>query len=226
MTKTDELIKRDIVNHLIWDNRVDASKIGVEVENGTVTLKGEVPTYLSKLAAESDALDVLGVIHTINELNVSYPSFIPAPPDEELEENIRTRLAANPDINLLDMEVMVRSGIVTLKGTVDAYWKKFYAEKLIEPEPGVIVIENHLAVVPTEDIIDQQIAEDIMRTIDAKANVEADDINVTVKDGVVTLTGTVPSWTARRSAFDAALYTTGVVGVENRLTVSGTERVF
>lgn len=104
--------------------------------------------------------------------------------------------------------------------------EKFYAEKFIEPEPGVIVIENHLAVVPTEDIIDQQIAEDIMRTIDAKANVEADDINVTVKDGVVTLTGTVPSWTARRSAFDAALYTTGVVGVENRLTVSGTERVF
>lgn len=123
MTKTDELIKRDIVNHLIWDNRVDASKIGVEVENGTVTLKGEVPTYLSKLAAESDALDVLGVIHTINELNVRYPSFIPAPPDGELEENIRTRLAANPDINLLDMEVTVRSGIVTLRGTVDAYWK-------------------------------------------------------------------------------------------------------
>ena len=50
------------------------------------------------------------------------------------------------------MEVIVSAGRVTLRGTVDAYWKKNHAETLVADEPGVIFIENLLAVVPTGDI--------------------------------------------------------------------------
>lgn len=224
MTSTDELIKRDVVNHLAWDNRVDASKVTVQVSNGTVTLTGEVPSYFSKSAAYEDAQDILGVTDVINRLSVGYPSTIAIPTDTEIENNIRMKLAANPDINLLDMDIEVNAGRVVLRGTVEAYWKKLYAENLIEAEPGVVFIENHLAVVPAQGVIDQEIAHDIIRSLEAKANVNAKNVGVKVTNGKVTLTGTVANWTARRSVFESALYTAGVVEVDNQLAVAGFEK--
>lgn len=225
MARTDDLIKRDVVDQLVWDNRVDASKVSVEVSNGTVTLRGTVPSYLASLSAESDTFSVLGVTNLRNQLEVAYPATVPVPSDEDIENNIRTKLAASPDIDLIDMDVMVNAGVVTLKGTVDTYWKKIHAEYLIEMEPGVVRIENHLAVVPTENIVDQEIANDIVRSLEAKSTVDAEDVNVRVRDGVATLSGIVPTWNARRAAYESAMYTAGVVHVDNRLTVSGIERI-
>jgi osmotically-inducible protein OsmY len=36
--RTDEQIKKDIVDHLAWDSSVDASKVKVEVDRGNVVL--------------------------------------------------------------------------------------------------------------------------------------------------------------------------------------------
>jgi len=55
MAKTDELIKKDVIEQLVRDDRIDASNIHIEVSNGTVTLRGEVPTYFSKTSAFEDA---------------------------------------------------------------------------------------------------------------------------------------------------------------------------
>ena len=38
MARMDELIKQDIIDQLVRDDRVDASKVSVEVSNGTVTV--------------------------------------------------------------------------------------------------------------------------------------------------------------------------------------------
>jgi len=220
MIKTDEQLKKDIIDQLYWDARIDASDITVEVNNSTVTLRGTVPTYLCATAAYSDAADVLGVAAVKNEIQVTYPETFELPTDEEIEARLIERLAANPDINVMDLEVLAVAGTVKLTGTVDAYWKKFHAEKICALESGVVQIENHLTVVPTEKIIDKDIARDIMTTLELKADVEADDVNVEVSDGHVLLNGTLPTWTARQAAHDAALYTPGVTTVENRLFVA------
>ncbi len=221
MAKTDELIKRDVVEQLIGDSRVDASKISVEVNNGNVTLRGEVPTYFSRISAYEDAYGILGVTNVRNHLVVEHPPAFSLPTDDDIKINVSNRLAANPDIDLIDMEVDVTAGQVTLRGTVDAFWKKLHAEQLAANEPGVVSIENHLAVVPTEDIVDKAIAEDIIDSLERKALVDAEDITVRVRDGDVTLTGSVPSWAARRAAEDSALHAAGVKNVTNRLTVTG-----
>jgi len=221
MARMDEEIKRDVVDELTWDDRVDASKVSVEVSNGTVTLRGEVPTYLASTAASNDAVGILGVVDVRNQLAVRYPAAVSIPTDEELGTEIRRKLAWNPDIDVLDMEVDVSAGVVTLRGTVDAYWKRLYAEELVSSEPGVVFINNHLAITPEKDIIDKDIANDIVRSLEARSAVYADDVNVRVRNGRVTLNGTVPSWPARQSAHDAAAFTPGVTGVDNRLLVSG-----
>ncbi len=216
----DELIKKDVIDQLTRDDRVDASKVTVEVSHGTVTLRGEVSTYFSRSAAYEDALGTLGVTNVRNQLVVIYPPGVSLPTDLEIEDSIKNRLGANPDIDLMDLEVIVSAGRVTLRGTVDAFWKRIHAERMVETEPGVEEIENLLAVVPTDDFVDKEIAEDIVDTLESRADVEADDVNVRVRDGEVTLSGWVPSWSARRAADEAAFYTAGVKHVVNRLNVS------
>jgi len=155
-----------------------------------------------------------------NQLQVNYPSSVLILQDMEIEKSITNRLAANPDIKQLDLEVIVSAGRVTLRGTVDAYWKRQHAEYLASTEPGVISIENLIVVAPTEDILDKSIAEAIIDSLEAKGLVDQDKVNVKVQDGEVTLTGSVPSWKARRAAAEMAYYTSGVTNVENRLGVS------
>ncbi len=178
-----------------------------------------MPTYFGRSAASDDALAVLGVVELNNLLEVRYPTTVAIPSDEEIEQAIRAKLAASPDIDPFDLEVSVTAGEVTLRGTVDAFWKKDYAETQVEPEPGVTFINNHLAVVPTDDIIDQDIANDIMASIEARAAVDAENVDVSVVDGKVTLSGRVADWPARRAAVDAAVYTAGVTWIENNLRV-------
>jgi osmotically-inducible protein OsmY len=221
MARTDEQIKKDVIDQLVWDDRTDASKISVEVSNGTVTLRGEVPTYLSRSSAESDAVGVIGVTSVRNQLVVSYPPIKRFPTDADIEGTILKRLSADPDLDLLDLEAKVDAGFVTLKGTVDAFWKKYHAESLVESEAGVISIENHIAVVPSDDFLDKEIANDIVDSLERKTIVDAEEIHVRVKEGDVTLTGTIPSYAARQAVYESALYTSGVKSIEDRMTVSG-----
>ena len=78
---------------------------------------------------------------------------------------------------------------------------------------------NKLAVVPTESIKDERIAEDVVDAMDRNASANPEDVNVRVTDGVVTLTGTVTSWRAKTAAYDSALYTYGVVDVVDEINV-------
>jgi osmotically-inducible protein OsmY len=219
--RTDEVIKNSIVYELARDTRIDASKTEVTVENGRVTLSGEAPTFLGKSAATEDALSILGVTEVDNLIEVNYPATFTLPTDAEIKENILSKLVGSPDLDVLDLDVTVVGGVVTLKGTVDVYWKKTFLEDLVTFEAGVTFIENHVAVVPTDDVVDKAIAEDIVASLEERALVDADDIDVSVSEGEVALAGSVPNWAARQTAANAALYTAGVKRLDNNLVISG-----
>jgi osmotically-inducible protein OsmY len=108
---------------------------------------------------------------------------------------------------------------VTLDGAVDAFWKKLRAEALASNVSGAVSIDNQLNVIRAKDFIDQDIGEAITEALERNALVEAQDVDVIVEDGVVTLAGTVPTRTARQAAYNAARYTLGVVDVHNNLLV-------
>ena len=51
MNKTDIQLKQDVEAELQWDRTVDAAEVGVSVESGAVSLRGEVDSYAAKWAA-------------------------------------------------------------------------------------------------------------------------------------------------------------------------------
>ena len=53
--RTDAEIQRAVLAELKWDPRVEETEVGVEVDDGVVTLTGNVPTYVKCLAAQEAA---------------------------------------------------------------------------------------------------------------------------------------------------------------------------
>lgn len=220
MARTDEIIKKDIVNEFCWDSRIDASRVKVTVENGVVTLSGNVPTYGEMSAARMAAWQIEGVLDVVDDLAVSYATPPPLPSDNEIKVRAENTLMWNPVIDETAIAVSVARGIVTLEGTVNAHWKRSFVENKIGDICGIFDIENKLAVVPTERISDEIIARDVIAALDRDMRVHAADVKVEVNGGVVTLSGSVPLWSARWAAGRDASRTAGVVEVSNRLKLA------
>ncbi|MBD3192673.1 MAG: BON domain-containing protein [Candidatus Heimdallarchaeota archaeon] len=220
MTKKEEDIKKRVIDHLYWDNRVDASKIKVDVKESEITLKGSVENYNAREAAVLDAWQTRGVTKVNNEISVKYPPAYTIPSDKEIKSSVENLIAWNPNIDSTDIDIKIKNGFVDLEGTVDAYWKKTRVEQIASGVSGVLEITNKLAVVPTEDIVDKVVAEDIASSIDRKFSVDIEDVNIKVKDGKATLSGTVPNWSAYRAAIESAENTAGVTEIVDNIIIT------
>ncbi len=213
MATETEQIKQNVVNHLCWDGRVDASDIQVRVDGSRVTLSGTVPTHIAREAAMEAALYVDGVNSVANQITVAYPAKSSQPTNVALKHNVESTLKWNPVIKAEDIQVAVNQGVVTLTGSVDAFWKKVKAERLASQLNGVLQVDNKLAVEPLTDKPDAKIADDIKAALVRMGFLYVGKIDIQVKDGVVSLSGTVPDRVAYCTAYDAAKFTGGVTAV-------------
>lgn len=220
MPTLDEGITRDVVDQLYWDGRVDASKVTVEVTDGNVLLRGSVPSYAASRAAEEDAWVVDGVYNVDNQLKVEPVAATPRASDEDIRMGIVRACRRDANLDEKRIKVVVDGGMVTLEGSVDAFWKKGLAEDIAWHEPDVVTVINQLAIVPTEKIRDEVIAKVVVDAIRRNVYVAAETIDVKVQNGVVTLLGNVPSRHAQLAAYRSALYASGVLDVRNNLVIS------
>ncbi|MCA9015194.1 MAG: BON domain-containing protein, partial [Planctomycetaceae bacterium] len=155
------------------------------------------------------------VISVENQLQVSHPALVP---DKELASSVETVLIWSPEVDSTNIISSAKCGWITLTGTVKSCKQKHLATELIESVPGVIGITNELTVIPTERPADQNIATEIIRCIEHHRDLDANQIDVVVNQGKVTLEGTVSNWLAYRTVEEIALVTEGVIAVKNYLT--------
>ena len=217
--KTDETIKKGVVEQLYWDIRVDASGVKVEVSDGEVILRGAVPNYAAYQAAEDDVWSMSGVKYVRNDMVIKYQSGAKAPSDTEIKANIESVLLWQPKIDSLDIDVSVENGSVTLRGSVDSYVKKVRAEELALALSGVLKIKNELAVVPTRGFTDKAIANDIEFSLKRNVSVDVDLIDVKVENGKVTLSGIVSSLPTLCAVKKIVENTPGVIMVSSELVI-------
>ncbi len=219
-TRSAEDIRNDVREQLTWDTRVDSSSIEVDVVDATVILSGTVPTYPDRNQAQTDALQVPGVAGVDNRLVVSFPSAYVIPPDAEISFNVTSALSWSPSVDGTRIHVAVDQGVVTLSGTVDSYWQKHRAEEIAANTSGVTDVRNELAVAPTAPAaVDEDIRREILTALERNTSIDINRVNVEVNNGVVTLTGAVSDYAAFRAVQDAARYTSGILEVNNNLTI-------
>jgi osmotically-inducible protein OsmY len=139
--KTDNEIATEVVNAFKWNWEVPSNKVKVKVENGWVTLSGEVFWNYQKEAARLAVKNLLGVQGVTNSITIKSET-----QDEIEKKGIESALLRNWSINSQDIQVKVAGTKVTLKGKVHSLYQKDEAGRIAWNAPGVWSVENDLAI--------------------------------------------------------------------------------
>jgi len=142
--RSDEDIAAAALSLLQWHVGLPADKIQLKVENGYVTLSGEVVWQYQRGLAEEDIRKIKGVRGVVNNVIVK-PSVEPF----EVKRKIDDALRRNAELEASHIHVAVDGGTVTLSGHVDTWHERDVALQAAWSAPGVTVVgADHLRVQP------------------------------------------------------------------------------
>jgi osmotically-inducible protein OsmY len=213
---TDRELQEHVQRALDWEPSIDAADIGVSVDNGVVTLRGDVKTYSEKAAAERVALGVYGVKAVANDVNVRLGGGQKRT-DTDIAQAAVSALRWNTMVPDEKITVSVGEGWVTLKGRVDWEFQRTAAANIIRDLAGVRGVTNEILLESHASVTD--VKAKIEAALKRSAEVDARRIDVAVANDKVILTGNVHSWFERNEARRAAWAAPGVKQVEDRIVV-------
>lgn len=139
--KEDGEIASDIINALSWDWQVPSNRIKVKVEDGWVTLDGELNWNYQKEAANKTVSKLQGVKWLTNNITIKSETR-----GDIEKKDIEGALARNWSIGDQDVQVNVSGHTVALKGKVHSWYQKEEAGKIAWNAPGVWFVNNELVV--------------------------------------------------------------------------------
>jgi osmotically-inducible protein OsmY len=141
--------------------------------------------------------------------------------DTGLRDSVMHELTWDPRVDATMIGVTTTEGVVTLSGYVDTYVGRLAAESAARRVYGVKAVANELAVKLGTTRIDPEIAADAVQALANRVDAPR-GISVTVRDGHISLGGTV-EWMYQRAAAERAVkYLRGVRGVFNNIVVKPT----
>lgn len=139
--KSDADIANDVVNAFKWNWQVPEDLVKVAVENGWVTLGGEVEWNYQREGAQTAIKSLTGVQGVTNNILITT-----AKTDKVEKESIESALYRNWSIDDKDIDVKVVDNKVTLSGVVDSWYQKDEAERIAWNAPGVWNVHNNLVI--------------------------------------------------------------------------------
>jgi osmotically-inducible protein OsmY len=192
------------------------SLVSVAVQRGVVCITGFVDSYAEKWAAERAAARVVGVRDVRDYLDV-------LPPNEVSREDPRIRRAARRalewDARVPDgVQGEVTDGVVRLRGVVERFSEREAAEEAVRNLIGVRDVVNEIRVAPAPSRGD--LGTDVETAIRRRFGTDGQRIWIATADGVVTLSGVVPTFVMLDDVEHTVRSIPGVTRIDNQLLVA------
>jgi osmotically-inducible protein OsmY len=139
--RDDAEIAEAIVHTLKWQTSVDENRIKIKVENGWVTLEGDVDWVFEKNQVTDAIENLMGVRGITCLIKV-----LPLIPPKEIERKIKAAFHRSASIDAATININTIGNKVILTGSVKSFGEKKDAENAAWAAPGVNEVENKLTV--------------------------------------------------------------------------------
>lgn len=141
--RTDPEVARSAVHELASHVGIPSTEIKATVENGWLTLGGNVDWQYRKALAESLVKKLKGVMGSDNHIEIK-PKVSP----EEVKDKIKEALRRRAEFDAGRIVVEVVGATVKLEGAVRSWAERSDAEHAAWSALGTANVENHLGVKP------------------------------------------------------------------------------
>jgi osmotically-inducible protein OsmY len=141
--RDDSDIARAIAHILEWNVQIPEGKVHARVQNGWVTLDGEVEHEYQRREVERMVRHVRGVTGVLNNITVTSP----VSPDS-VQAMIEEAFKREAEVDARHIRVEVTDHTAKLYGHVHSMLEASTARAAAAAAPGVATVESHLTVEP------------------------------------------------------------------------------
>jgi osmotically-inducible protein OsmY len=138
----DESIAGAAIERLAWDVSVPRDAVEIKVEDGCVTLNGEVNWQFQKEAAAQAVRTLLGVVGVANRIEVK-----PTVNADDVGQNITRALHRSWFYDPNTINISAQGGKIRLTGQVTTWDARDLAGATAWSAPGATYVENQISVV-------------------------------------------------------------------------------
>ena len=139
----DDQIARRALDVIAWDSTIPKDTIQIKVQNGFVTLSGEVDWFYQRDDAESAVRKLGGITGLSNEIRIKVRAQARV---SDIKQRIETALRRNAELEADSIKVTVDQGRVKLDGKVKAWYERDLVERTAWSAPGVISVDDRISI--------------------------------------------------------------------------------
>ena len=140
--RDDKDVASAVVHALQWDILVPTERVKVKVDNGWITLEGEVDFKYQLMAVENAVRNLTGVKGVTNLIQIKSSGVVPS----EVKAKIDNALRRAADVHAEHIKVTVDKGKVILHGKVSSWAERREAERAAWSASGVLTVEDDLVI--------------------------------------------------------------------------------